>query len=155
MCRHVSECLISPLRPGSLSRGPAVGLEGRNFQCHPIPLHLPILDLSLHFGLGKLYYLSIFFSLIICNLQTLAIQIHWRAQQHGLSWEYLRLSSELYLLTRAVLLFLSVFFFFFHTLTMPSGEGCKQLFTTFRVKGVNVPVLLLRGQLQPREQCSH
>ena len=35
MCRHVSECLISPLRPGSLSRGPAVGLEGRNFQCHP------------------------------------------------------------------------------------------------------------------------
>ena len=82
-----------------------------------------------------------FFFLIICNLQTLAIQIHWRAQQHGLSWEYLRLSSELYLSTRAVLLFLSVFFF--HTLTVPSGEGCKQLFTTFRVKRVNVPVLLL------------
>lgn len=90
----------------------------------------------------------LFFFLLICNLQTLAIQIHWRAQQHGLSWYYLRLSSELYLLTRAVLLFLSGFL---HTLTMPPGEGCKQLFTTFRVKRVNVPVFLLRGQLQPRE----
>ena len=33
---------------------------------------------------------------------------------------------------------------------MPSGEGCRQLFPTFHVKRVNVPVCLLRGQLQLR-----